>query len=95
VPVNPFCGSSETVTAEVVPPTCVETEAGETTILKSAAGGGGGGGEELPHAVRRHGHRNATNKAFLTNFSSNIRQGQQFNCCPCNFNFQRVLCGRS
>ena len=82
VPVNPFCESSETVTAEVVSPTCVETEAGVTTILKSAAGGGGGGGEELPHAVIRHGLGNATNKIFLTNFSSNVRQGQPLDWSP-------------
>ena len=52
-PVNPFCGLSETVTGEVVPPTCVEIKAGEMTILKSVAGGGRAG-REVPHALRRH-----------------------------------------
>jgi hypothetical protein len=51
--VNPFSAFNDTVMGEVVPPTCVETEAGEMTILKSAAGGGGGG-EELPQPLRRH-----------------------------------------
>ena len=42
VPAKPFCGTRETITGEVVPPTWVETEGGETMILKSPAGGGGG-----------------------------------------------------
>jgi hypothetical protein len=52
-PVDPFSAFSETVTGDVVAPTEVETEEGETAILKSEAGGGGGG-EELPHPPRRH-----------------------------------------
>jgi hypothetical protein len=51
-PVNPFCGSSETVKGEVVPPTCVEAEEGETEILKSAMGGGGGD-KKVPHPLRK------------------------------------------
>jgi len=52
-PVNPFCGVTETITGEVVAPTCVETEASDNKILKSAAGGGGADGEP-PHALRKH-----------------------------------------
>lgn len=52
-PANPFCGTSETITGEVVPPTCVETDGGETTILKSPVGGGGGDAEPA-HPLSRH-----------------------------------------
>ena len=51
-PVNPFSGLSETVTGDVVAPTRVETEVGETAILKSEEGGGKGG-EEVPHPFKR------------------------------------------
>jgi hypothetical protein len=52
-PVNPFTALSETVTGDVVAPTWVETEEGETAILKSPVGGGGGG-EEVPQPLRRN-----------------------------------------
>ena len=45
-PVKPFSASTETVTGEVVPPTCVETEVVESPTLKS---GDSGGELYLPH----------------------------------------------
>jgi hypothetical protein len=51
-PVNPFTAFSETVTGELVPPTCVEVDVGKTSILKSAVGGGGGE-DEPPQPARR------------------------------------------
>jgi hypothetical protein len=38
---------------EVVPPTCVETDGREMTMLKSEAGSGGGG-EEAQHPLTKH-----------------------------------------
>jgi hypothetical protein len=54
VPENPFTAFSETVTGKVVPPTWVETEAGETTTLKSAGVGTCGCAEEDAHPLRTH-----------------------------------------
>jgi hypothetical protein len=42
VPVNPVCAVTEIVTGEVVVPTSVSTDEGETDNVKSGVGGGGG-----------------------------------------------------
>jgi hypothetical protein len=63
-PVNPFTASSETATGELVPPTCVEVEAGETLILKSAVGRGGGEDEPPQPAKRLALKKKATRNVF-------------------------------
>ena len=45
-PVKPFFAFTEIVTGDGIPPAPIETDEGETEILKS--GGGGGGGVLVP-----------------------------------------------
>ena len=50
VPVSPACPVTEIVTGEVVVPTLVSTDEGETESVKSGVGGGGGA-ERPPQPV--------------------------------------------
>jgi hypothetical protein len=52
-PINPFSTVNETVTGVVVEPTMVETEGGETEMLKSGTTGGGGDCDE-PQPVKKY-----------------------------------------
>jgi hypothetical protein len=51
-PLNPFCGATETVAAEVLLPITAEAETGEAVKLKSCGGGGGGCRLLPPQAAR-------------------------------------------
>ena len=53
-PVNPFCALIVIVTGEVVPLTCVDTDAGATLIVKSPTGCVETGEEEPPQDARQN-----------------------------------------